>query len=136
MPTSKRGFASLSKAKRRAIAGRGGKAAQALGRAHQWTREDASRAGRTGGQHPKKRLSAYTSAKRFRSNVHSGMEQEYVTPHEAATKLRVSYRTVRRWIRDGILPVETIQEGRRNRHHIKKATLETLETPSTPPGFV
>lgn len=70
------------------------------------------------------------------SNVHSNMEQEYVTPRQVAQRLRVDYTTVMRWIRTGILPVETIREGRRNRHRIKKATIETLETPSLPPGLV
>jgi hypothetical protein len=37
-----------------------------------------------------------------------------------------------RWIRTGLLDVETIPEGRRNRHRIKKATIETLETPHPP----
>jgi len=45
----KRGFASMSQAKRRAIAGRGGIAAHAKGKAHTWTREEARRAGRKGG---------------------------------------------------------------------------------------
>ena len=48
-PKSKRGFASLSKAKRRAIASLGGIAGHIQGKAHQWTKEEASRAGRKGG---------------------------------------------------------------------------------------
>ena len=63
------------------------------------------------------------------------MEQEYYTPREIAKRLRVDESTVRRWIRNGLLPVETIREGRRNRHRIRRATVETLETPSPPPGF-
>ena len=64
------------------------------------------------------------------------MEQEYFTPRQVAHRLRVDYTTVMRWIRTGLLDVETIREGRRNRHRIRKATIETLETPSPPPGFV
>jgi general stress protein YciG len=44
-----RGFASMSKEKRQAIARLGGKAAHAMGKAHVWTREEAQRAGRKGG---------------------------------------------------------------------------------------
>ncbi len=63
------------------------------------------------------------------------MEQEYYTPREFAQLLRVDYTTVLRWIRTGLLDVETIREGRRIRHRIKKATIDTLETTSTPPGL-
>ncbi len=63
------------------------------------------------------------------------MEQEYVTPRQVAEWLRVDYTTVLRWINTGLLEVETIKEGRRNRHRIKKATLDTLETPSPPLRF-
>jgi len=62
------------------------------------------------------------------------MEQEFLTPREIAKLLRVDYSTVMRWIRTGILPVETFREGRRNRHRIRKATIEMLETPSPPSG--
>lgn len=50
MPKSQRGFASMSLTKRKAIAGLGGKAAHAQGRAHQRTKEEAIRAGRKGGR--------------------------------------------------------------------------------------
>lgn len=63
------------------------------------------------------------------------MEQEYFTPREVAKRFRVDDTTVRRWIRTGALETETIREGRRNRHRIRKATIETLETPSTSPGL-
>ena len=43
------GFASMSPEKRREIASKGGKAAQALGTAHKWTTEEAQAAGRKGG---------------------------------------------------------------------------------------
>jgi excisionase family DNA binding protein len=64
------------------------------------------------------------------------MEQEYFTPREIAKRFRVDDTTVRRWIRTGVLEAETIRQGRRNRHRIKKATIETLETSSNPPGLV
>jgi excisionase family DNA binding protein len=63
------------------------------------------------------------------------MEQEYYTPAELARLLRVDYTTVMRWIRAGLLEVETIREGRRNRHRIKRVTIDTLETPSSPRGL-
>jgi len=49
MPKAKIGFASMSQEQRRAIAGLGGKAAHAKGKAHTWTREEAQAAGRKGG---------------------------------------------------------------------------------------
>ena len=49
MPKAKIGFASMSQEQRRAIAGLGGKAAHAQGKAHVWTREEAQAAGRKGG---------------------------------------------------------------------------------------
>jgi len=64
------------------------------------------------------------------------MDQEYFTPGEIAKRLRVDYTTVMRWIRTGILEAETIREGRRNWHRIKKATIEKIETPSSPQGFL
>jgi general stress protein YciG len=44
-----RGFAAMSPAKRREIAAKGGKAAHAQGKAHQFTSEEAREAGRAGG---------------------------------------------------------------------------------------
>jgi general stress protein YciG len=46
---SRRGFASMSSAKQREIASKGGKAAHAKGTAHEWTSEEARIAGRKGG---------------------------------------------------------------------------------------
>lgn len=43
------GFAALTLEERRAVAGRGGKAAHAAGKAHTWTSEEARAAGRKGG---------------------------------------------------------------------------------------
>jgi len=64
------------------------------------------------------------------------MEQEYFTPREVAKRFRADDTTVRRWIRTGAIEAETIRQGKRNRHRIRKATIETLETPHPPPGFV
>lgn len=44
------GFAALSPEQRRAIARKGGRAVHALGRAHEWTHEEAKAAGRIGGR--------------------------------------------------------------------------------------
>lgn len=46
---SRRGFAAMDAAKQREIASRGGQAAHESGRAHEFTREEASAAGRKGG---------------------------------------------------------------------------------------
>jgi len=50
MSTSKRGFASMSIAKRRLIAGKGGTIAHQKGRAHTFSHEEAVEAGRIGGK--------------------------------------------------------------------------------------
>jgi excisionase family DNA binding protein len=63
------------------------------------------------------------------------MEHEFYTPREIAKRLRVDDTTVRRWIRTGALEAETIRQGRRNRHRIKKETIAAIEAPSSPPGF-
>jgi len=44
-----RGFASMDPEKQKRIASKGGKAAHAKGRAHEWTVEEAREAGRKGG---------------------------------------------------------------------------------------
>ena len=49
MSTHDRGFASMNRDKQREIASKGGKAAHAKGRAHEWTKEEAREAGRKGG---------------------------------------------------------------------------------------
>jgi general stress protein YciG len=47
---ARRGFASMSQEKQREIASKGGRAAHAKGTAHEWSAEEARRAGRKGGQ--------------------------------------------------------------------------------------
>lgn len=47
---SKRGFASMDPARQRDIASKGGKAAHAKGTAHEWSADEARRAGRKGGE--------------------------------------------------------------------------------------
>lgn len=47
---SRRGFASMDRAKQREIASKGGKAAHEKGAAHEFTSEEAAAAGRKGGQ--------------------------------------------------------------------------------------
>lgn len=49
MSIKDRGFASMDRDKQREIASKGGKAAHAKGRAHEWTVEEAREAGRKGG---------------------------------------------------------------------------------------
>ena len=49
-PKSNRGFASMDPSKQRGIASKGGKAAHAQGRAHEFTVEEARSAGRKGGE--------------------------------------------------------------------------------------
>lgn len=56
MSKKKSGFASMSPEKVREISSLGGKAAHALGTAHKWTPEEASRAGKIGGTKSRKGL--------------------------------------------------------------------------------
>ena len=49
-PRSNRGFASMDRSKQREIASKGGKAAHAQGRAHEFTTDEARAAGRKGGE--------------------------------------------------------------------------------------
>jgi general stress protein YciG len=60
---SKRGFASMSPEKQREIASKGGKAAHAKGKAHEFTSEEARAAGRKGGYaaHQRGRAHEFTS---------------------------------------------------------------------------
>jgi len=50
MSVKKRGFGSMDRDKQRKLASMGGKAAHAAGTAHQFTPEEAARAGRIGGR--------------------------------------------------------------------------------------
>lgn len=50
MSKAQRGFASMSKARQREIASMGGKAAHERGTAHEWTADEARKAGAKGGQ--------------------------------------------------------------------------------------
>ena len=61
MSEKDRGFASMDKAKQRAIASKGGKAAHRKGTAYEWTSETARAAGRKGGQTKKKRRETASS---------------------------------------------------------------------------
>lgn len=54
MSTKLQGFAAMTKEKRTAIASKGGRAAHAVGRAHEWTVEEARAAGRKGGSVPRR----------------------------------------------------------------------------------
>ena len=49
-PKSNRGFASMDRSKQKEIASKGGKAAHAQGRAHEFTPDEARTAGRKGGE--------------------------------------------------------------------------------------
>jgi len=48
-PKSRRGFASMDRAKMLEICSKGGKASHAKGTGHEWTKEEAIEAGRKGG---------------------------------------------------------------------------------------
>lgn len=58
--------------------------------------------------------------------------EEFLTPQEIAARWRISAYTIRRWIATGALEAETIKEGKRNRHRIRKSLIEAMETTSAP----
>ena len=68
MAKQDRGFASMDPEKQRRIASKGGKAAHAKGRAHEWTVEEAREAGRKGGS-ASHRQSQETPPPQVESNV-------------------------------------------------------------------
>jgi len=64
------------------------------------------------------------------SSVHIGMDKDtttFLSVPEVARQLRVKAITVRRWIQDGILEAESIQEGKRHRYRILKHTVDMLK---------
>lgn len=61
MGIENRGFASLTKRRRKEIAQQGGRAAHAKGVAHQWTSDEARAAGRKGGIATRKKHQQLTS---------------------------------------------------------------------------
>jgi ribosomal protein L32 len=58
MPNSTKGFASMPAAKKRAAQSKGGKSAQASGRANRFTSESAAAAGRKGAQSRRRMITA------------------------------------------------------------------------------
>lgn len=59
-------------------------------------------------------------------------DEQYLTPDEVAKKLRVNYRTVRRWLADGKLPGTRI--GERKWRISAKALEAFMEGASKPAG--
>ena len=74
MAKQDRGFASMDPEKQRRIASKGGKAAHAKGRAHEWTVDEAREAGRKGGSASHRRHEA--------SDQQPPMEQQEQTAEE------------------------------------------------------
>ena len=74
MAKQDRGFASMDPEKQRRIASKGGKAAHAKGRAHEWTVEEAREAGRKGGSasHRQSRESEQTTPPQVESESTAG----------------------------------------------------------------
>ncbi len=54
VPEKKRGFASMTPERVRELAAKGGKSAHAQGKAYQWNKEQAAKAGSKGGKAPRK----------------------------------------------------------------------------------
>lgn len=58
-------------------------------------------------------------------------EADLLTVREVAQTLRVDDTTVRRWIKNGVLEAITLpHKGARQAYRIRRATLDTLLTPS------
>jgi general stress protein YciG len=76
-PKSKRGFASMDRARQREIASRGGRAAHEKGVAHRWSSEEAKNAGRKGGTaaHEKGRAHQWTSDEARNAGRKGGMSK-------------------------------------------------------------
>lgn len=61
-------------------------------------------------------------------------QEELLTVHEIATRLRVDDTTVRRWIKSGALEAITLpHHSKRQTHRVRKSTLDALlnESPTT-----
>src|SRR3954469_23369348 len=72
MTAHRRGFASMDKDTPRAIASKGGKVAHRLGRAHEWSADEAREAGRKGGlarSRNRRHTAARTAAPTHRINA-------------------------------------------------------------------
>jgi general stress protein YciG len=65
---NKQGFAMMDASKRREIASLGGRAAQAVGKAHKFTHEEAIAAGRKGGLRRKENLDSLAAVRAERAN--------------------------------------------------------------------
>lgn len=72
--SARRGFAALDLAQRKRIASMGGRAAHEKGTAHEFTSEEAARAGRKRGQ--SSRMRGQTSEKREQPMIFSATEME------------------------------------------------------------
>src|SRR5205814_9063216 len=61
-------------------------------------------------------------------------ETDLLTVREVAKQLRVDDRTVRRWIKNGVLEAISLpHRGARQAYRIRRSTLDTLLGPSTQP---
>ncbi|HEY1349794.1 MAG TPA: helix-turn-helix domain-containing protein [Ktedonobacteraceae bacterium] len=59
-------------------------------------------------------------------------EDDLLTIHEVARRLRVDDTTVRRWINNGVLDAVTLPHlGKRRGYRVKKTTLDALLSSST-----
>lgn len=61
-PQKRKGFASMTPERRRAVASRGGKEAHRKGKAHEWTSETAQLAGKKGRRGSRKRVNEVEQA--------------------------------------------------------------------------
>lgn len=86
--TSKRGFASMDAAKQREIASKGGRAAHAQGKAHEFTSEEARAAGRKGGEaaHARGTAHEFTSEEARQAGQKGGQQSRAANREAASTR--------------------------------------------------
>lgn len=73
-------------------------------------------------------------AKPLKSTEQNDQQEELLTIHEVARRLRVDDTTVRRWVKSGALEAITLpHRGNRQSYRVRRSTLEALlnESPTT-----
>jgi excisionase family DNA binding protein len=82
-----------------------------------------------------KHENAELSTKHNKENIMSenNQQEELLTVHEVARRLRVDDTTVRRWIKSGTLEAIALpHRGKRQGYRIRKSTLDNLFASSSP----
>jgi hypothetical protein len=108
MSNSTKGFASMSFAKRRAAQQRGGTYAHTIGKAHEWTREEAVSAGKRSGRVRRARRRIGELLASLPTPWWHPADDSRLTRQELMGKLRISPLTLSMWEGELGLPVVLI----------------------------